>query len=115
MFRSKSGLELSSHKSGRWKPTIWGGTFWRELMSAIAYSVKLPKSALVGLKAAATGGAEFDYLHKNWREVAEYRWSGNWTRDRCLLYWLSAAPINPTDVPAPSSSPADDVRALLPG
>jgi hypothetical protein len=51
--------------------------FWREnKMSAIASFVKLPKSALEGLRNAAAGGTDHDYLSANGREVAEYRWSG---------------------------------------
>ena len=45
-------------------------------MSAIASFVKLPKSALEGLRNAAAGGTDHDYLSANGREVAEYRWSG---------------------------------------
>ena len=43
-------------------------------MSAIASFIKLPKSALEGLRNAATGGTDSDYLRSNGREVAE--WSG---------------------------------------
>jgi hypothetical protein len=45
-------------------------------MSAIASFVKLPKSALEGLRNAAADGTDHDYLSANGREVAEYRWSG---------------------------------------
>lgn len=55
------------------------------LMSAIASFIKLPKSALDGLRKAAVPqkrlfGAPkdtyYEYLRKNGREVTEYRWSG---------------------------------------
>ncbi len=42
-------------------------------MSAIASFIKLPKSALEGLRKAAAGGTDYDYLTANGREVAEYR------------------------------------------
>ena len=45
-------------------------------MSAIASLTKLPKSALEGLRKAAAGGTDYDYLSTNRRAVAEYRWSG---------------------------------------
>jgi hypothetical protein len=45
-------------------------------MSAIASFIKVPKSALEGLRNAAAGGTDHDYLSTNGREVAEYRWSG---------------------------------------
>jgi len=45
-------------------------------MSAIASFIKLPKTALEGLRKAAASGTDYDYLHANGREVAEYRWSG---------------------------------------
>ena len=45
-------------------------------MSAIASFIKLPKSALEGLRDAAAGGTDHDYLRVNGRDVAEYRWSG---------------------------------------
>ena len=45
-------------------------------MSATASFIKLPKSALEGLPAAAASGAAYDYLSSNGTEVAEYRWSG---------------------------------------
>lgn len=46
-------------------------------MSAIALFIKLPKSALAGLRQAAASGAVYDYLKANGSEVAEYRWSGD--------------------------------------
>jgi hypothetical protein len=54
-------------------------------MSAIAAFIKLPKTALDGLLAAATPKKRifgqprdnyFDYLQQNGEEVADYRWSG---------------------------------------
>jgi hypothetical protein len=45
-------------------------------MSAIASFIKVPISALEGLRNAAASGADYDYLTVNGREVAEYRWSG---------------------------------------
>ena len=45
-------------------------------MSAIASFTNLPKSALEGLRKAAAGGTDYDYLSTNGRAVAEYRWSG---------------------------------------
>ena len=45
-------------------------------MSAIASFIKLPKSALEGLRNAAVAGTDNDYLSVNGHEVAEYRWSG---------------------------------------
>jgi hypothetical protein len=45
-------------------------------MSAIASFIKLPKSAIEGLRKAATDGTDRNYLSTNGREVAEYRWSG---------------------------------------
>ena len=54
-------------------------------MSAIASFIKLPKSALDGLRKAAVPKKRFlgapkdtyyEYLRKQGREVAEYRWSG---------------------------------------
>jgi hypothetical protein len=45
-------------------------------MSAIASFIQLPKSALAGLREAATSGTDHDYLSANGRKVAEYRWSG---------------------------------------
>src|SRR3979411_1517208 len=45
-------------------------------MSAIASFIKLPKSALEGLRKAVASGTDYDYLRANGREVAEYQWSG---------------------------------------
>ena len=45
-------------------------------MSAIASFIKVPKSALEGLRAAAASGKDYDYLKANGRSVAQYRWSG---------------------------------------
>src|SRR5262249_44684957 len=45
-------------------------------MSAIASFIKLPKSALAGLRIAAASGAEYEYLSAKGREVVEYGWSG---------------------------------------
>ena len=50
--------------------------FWPTTMSAIASFIKLPKSALEGLRNSAASGTDYDYLIANGREVAEYRWSG---------------------------------------
>jgi hypothetical protein len=50
--------------------------FWPTTMSAIASFIKLPKSALEGLRNSATSGTHHDYLSANGREIAEYRWSG---------------------------------------
>ncbi len=57
-------------------PTTQRGSVWPTTMSAIASFTKLPKSALEGLRKAATGGTDYDYLSTNGRAVAEYRWSG---------------------------------------
>ena len=46
-------------------------------MSAIASFIKLPKSAIEGLRKAATDSTDRNYLSTNGREVAEYRWSGD--------------------------------------
>ena len=45
-------------------------------MSAIASFIKLPKSALEGLRKAVASGTDYDYLRANGREVADYQWSG---------------------------------------
>jgi hypothetical protein len=45
-------------------------------MSAIASFIKLPKSALEGLREAAANGTDDDYLSENGREVVDYGWSG---------------------------------------
>jgi hypothetical protein len=45
-------------------------------MSAIALFRKVPKSALEGLRNAAIGGTDSDYMNVNGREVAQYPWSG---------------------------------------
>jgi hypothetical protein len=42
-------------------------------MSAIASFIKLPKSAIEGLRKAATDGTDRNYLSTNGREVAEYQ------------------------------------------
>jgi hypothetical protein len=53
------------------------GSIWPTPMSAIASFIKLPKSAIEGLRKAATDGTDRNYLSTNGREVAEYRWSGD--------------------------------------
>ena len=45
-------------------------------MSAIASFIKMPKSALEGLRSSTENGTDNDYLTANGREVADYRWSG---------------------------------------
>jgi hypothetical protein len=57
--------------------TVQRGSICRTTMSAIASFIKLPKSALEGLRKAAVAGTDCNYLSTNGREVAEYRWSGD--------------------------------------
>jgi len=45
-------------------------------MSAIASFIKVPALVLEGLRHAAVGGSDHDFLIANGREVAEYQWSG---------------------------------------
>lgn len=45
-------------------------------MSAIASFIRVPKSALQGLRNAIASGTDYDYLRANGQQVAEYDWSG---------------------------------------
>ncbi len=45
-------------------------------MSAIASFIKVPKSALKGLRNAVASGTDYDYLQSNGQQVAGYGWSG---------------------------------------
>lgn len=45
-------------------------------MSAIASFIRVPKSALQGLRKAIASGTDYDYLRANGQQVAEYGWSG---------------------------------------
>ncbi len=64
-------------RDGDLTPTMQRGSICPTIMSAIASFIKLPKSALEGLRKASTGGTDRNYLSTNGREVAEYRWSGD--------------------------------------